>query len=267
MIRKLLHTIVETIEAVPAKSTEPMPFRWIANSTPCFPLSAGSIKILTKPEQFYSLLLQGSQDAKYRITLASLYLGTGELEKKIVDTLINNQSFKNNKLVINILLDYTRGSRCDSNSRTMLLPLLNENDQSCHISLYHTPQLHGLLKKCLLNPWNEVLGLQHMKIYIFDDTLIISGANLSNDYFTNRQDRYFVIEDKNLSNFYDGLVRKIQCFSLKLNKHNQIMLEENWDLLPYKQNTYEYIYKARAIITKYLQEMKEKYPTDPEAGK
>ena len=32
-----------------------------------------------------------------------------------------------------------------------------------------------------------IIGLQHCKIYIFDDSVIISGANLSHDYFTNRQ--------------------------------------------------------------------------------
>ncbi|KAI9577380.1 hypothetical protein GQX74_013623 [Glossina fuscipes] len=46
--------------------------------------------------------------------------------------------------------------------------------------------------------WNELLGLQHMKIYLFDDAVLISGANLSNDYFTNRQDRYILIEGKAL---------------------------------------------------------------------
>ncbi|KAI9576186.1 hypothetical protein GQX74_014246 [Glossina fuscipes] len=50
--------------------------------------------------------------------------------------------------------------------------------------------------------WNELLGLQHMKIYLFDDAILISGAILSNDYFTNRQDRYILIEDKALANFY-----------------------------------------------------------------
>ena len=39
-------------------------------------------------------------------------------------------------------------------------------------------------------PLNETVGLQHMKLYLYDDTVLISGANLSEDYFVNRQDRF-----------------------------------------------------------------------------
>ena len=30
------------------------------------------------------------------------------------------------------------------------------------------------------------VGLQHCKLYVFDNSVLISGANLSQDYFTNR---------------------------------------------------------------------------------
>ena len=35
----------------------------------------------------------------------------------------------------------------------------------------------------------EVVGVNHLKVYLFDENVILSGANLSNTYFTNRQDR------------------------------------------------------------------------------
>lgn len=41
--------------------------------------------------------------------------------------------------------------------------------------LYHTPKLSGLLKSILPERTNEIVGLQHMKLYIFDDTVLISG--------------------------------------------------------------------------------------------
>ena len=41
-------------------------------------------------------------------------------------------------------------------------------------------------RKVLPQRWNEIVGLQHCKVYIFDDSVIISGANLSSDYFTDR---------------------------------------------------------------------------------
>ena len=57
----------------------------------------------------------------------------------------------------------------------------------CQLAFYQTPQLQGWLQYILPSKWNELLGLQHCKVYIFDNSLIISGANLSKDYFTNRQ--------------------------------------------------------------------------------
>ena len=36
------------------------------------------------------------------------------------------------------------------------------------------------------NPLREIFGVHHMKYYIFDNDVIITGANLSEDYFTTR---------------------------------------------------------------------------------
>lgn len=77
---------------------------------------------------------------------------------------------------VNILLDYMRGSRGETNSKDMLLPLIKGKfGDCCHIYLYHTPRLRGLLKLLIPDRFNELIGLQHMKLYIIDDTLIITG--------------------------------------------------------------------------------------------
>ena len=39
----------------------------------------------------------------------------------------------------------------------------------------------------------ETLATQHTKIYLADDQLILSGANLETAYFKNRQDRYIQV--------------------------------------------------------------------------
>ena len=41
---------------------------------------------------------------------------------------------------------------------------------------------------------NELLGVYHIKYYLFDDNVIISGANLADHYFENRRDRYVLIK-------------------------------------------------------------------------
>lgn len=264
MIRRLFSVLEAALpyEQIPYTQSiiknENIPFGWLVTVAPCFPVNGKDITILTEPEEFYNTLLTNCSNAKERITLVSLYLGSGNLEQKLLESIRNNNSYQNKKLSINILLDYTRGSRGKLNSRTMLLPLIQENT-NLKVSLYHTPELRGFLKKIIPDRWNELLGLQHMKIYIFDNTLIISGANLSNDYFTNRQDRYFIIKDKNLTDFYSGLIKEVQDFSLHLDKHDNIGLSKNWDLLPYDSNKKSFVEKAANKIKYFIEDAMDKY--------
>jgi len=53
----------------------------------------------------------------------------------------------------------------------------------------------------------EVSGVHHQKICVFDDQVIIGGANLSKSYFLNRKDRYMKFSNcEDLSSyFYDYL--------------------------------------------------------------
>lgn len=193
-----------------------------------------------------------SLSAKHRIKLASLYLGTGNLEQSLVAAIHDNLK-ENESLTVDILLDFTRGNRGIENSKTKILPLMQQSTK-CALSLYHTPSLRGITKKLTPPPWNELLGLQHMKIYLFDDTVILSGANLSNDYFTNRQDRYIMIEDKNLADFYSKFISKVQEFSLKVDSTGREMLHEKWKLSPYDSDLQEFTKAARASVNNFFNE-------------
>ncbi|KAK4874833.1 hypothetical protein RN001_014193 [Aquatica leii] len=259
MIRRVLNSVLEPIQNFQAErpiypspftAKETLPLNWLSSVAPCFPVHANDVAILSEPHQFYEALVNNCKSAKNRVTLASLYFGNGNLEQKLVKTLLQNENF--NKVKIRILLDYTRGSRYTNNSRVILRPLLKGNDHNCNVSLYHTPVLRGLLKRLTPDRWNELLGLQHMKLYIFDDTLIISGANLSNDYFTNRQDRYFVIKDKSLCDFYDGLVNRVQQFSLQMDKEDNLSLNPQWSQMPYEGKFNNFVNKAGDLIESYL---------------
>lgn len=73
--------------------------------------------------------------------------------------------------------------------------------------MYHTPNLTGIRKAILPKRINEGWGLQHMKLYGVDDEIILSGANLSNDYFTNRQDRYHLFKSKPITEFFERVYR------------------------------------------------------------
>lgn len=68
--------------------------------------------------------------------------------------------------------------------------------------MFHTPNLTGLRKKCIPQRINEGWGLLHMKLYGIDDEVMLSGANLSIDYFTDRQDRYHIFSSKEITDYF-----------------------------------------------------------------
>ncbi|KPI88471.1 phosphatidylglycerophosphate synthase-like protein [Leptomonas seymouri] len=61
----------------------------------------------------------------------------------------------------------------------------------------------------------EALGVQHTKIFVFDERhTFLTGANLSDDYFATRMDRYLIVEDNPLvGRWFDRLVRTLNRIS------------------------------------------------------
>lgn len=218
-------------------------FNFLFECAPCFVVNARNVRIINEPKDFYQAILRHATNAKTRISLASLYLGTGKLESDLLKVIKQNLN-DNKDLRINILLDYTRGTRGKNNSRAMLMPLIQQSE-NCNLSLYHTPNLRGITKRLVPARWNELLGLQHTKIYLFDDTVIISGANLSSDYFGNRQDRYIEVQDQKLADFFSNLIGKVQEFSMKVGKNGDAQLHESWKLLPYESDHQAFAAEAK----------------------
>ncbi|XP_069786107.1 CDP-diacylglycerol--glycerol-3-phosphate 3-phosphatidyltransferase, mitochondrial isoform X2 [Narcine bancroftii] len=201
-------------------------FQWIGELVPSFRISGSQVNVLTSPSEFYDALKEHIKMAKKRIVLASLYLGTGPLEQELVDCIEealrrSQEEAMTPDLRVAVLLDCTRGSRGKKNSRTMLIPLLKKFPKQVRISLYHTPDLRGILKLLVPERFNETIGLQHIKIYLFDHNVIISGANLSDSYFTNRQDRYVLLRDcSEIADFFDELINAVSDISLQLEQND-----------------------------------------------
>lgn len=60
-------------------------------------------------------------------------------------------------------------------------------------------------------------------------------ANLSDNYFTNRQDRYIQFNDcSEMCNFFSGLVKTVSTFSLSLTADNCTKLHPEWEIHPYE---------------------------------
>uniref|UniRef100_A0A3P8W1W4 CDP-diacylglycerol--glycerol-3-phosphate 3-phosphatidyltransferase n=2 Tax=Cynoglossus semilaevis TaxID=244447 RepID=A0A3P8W1W4_CYNSE len=228
-------------------------FQWMAEQVPAFRVPGTHIHILTSPDQFYQAMKARIQTAKRRVVMASLYLGTGQLERELVECIEEalQQSQDHSRspdLKVSILLDYTRGSRGQVNSRTMLLPLLQRFTSQMRVSLYHTPDLRGLLRLLVPQRFNETIGVQHIKVYLFDDSVIISGANLSDSYFTNRQDRYVLLENcREVADFFSELVEAVGDVSLQLKPDDSVTMMEGM-VHPYNGNRQDFSSVARERI-------------------
>ncbi|XP_069606797.1 CDP-diacylglycerol--glycerol-3-phosphate 3-phosphatidyltransferase, mitochondrial isoform X1 [Ranitomeya imitator] len=234
-------------------------FQWVGNLVPEFGISGSSVRILTSPAEFYQVMKSQMKTAKKRITMASLYLGTGVLEQELVDCIEETlHRTDRTDLQVSILLDYTRGSRGKKNSRTMLLPLLRKYPDRVRVSLFHTPNLRGLLRLLAPERFNETIGLQHMKIYLCDDNVILSGANLSDSYFTNRQDRYILLQGcSEMADFFDELVAAVGDVSLQLEPDDTVYVEEGMEH-PYEGDKAKYCEAAKNRVMNVIETARHK---------
>uniref|UniRef100_A0A6J0VBP8 CDP-diacylglycerol--glycerol-3-phosphate 3-phosphatidyltransferase n=1 Tax=Pogona vitticeps TaxID=103695 RepID=A0A6J0VBP8_9SAUR len=236
-------------------------FQWIRNFVPEFGVPSSSVKVISSPTEFYKLLKEQIKMAKERVVLASLYLGTGPLEQELVDciemTLERSlQESELSSLRVSILLDFTRGSRGQKNSRTMLLPLLKRFPEQVRVSLFHTPNLRGLLRLLVPERFNETIGLQHIKVYLFDDNVILSGANLSDSYFTNRQDRYVFLQNSpEIADFFTELVDAVGDVSLQLQQDNTVKMVDGM-VHPYQGDKVAYCEAANRRVMEVINSAK-----------
>ena len=90
-----------------------------------------------------------------------------------------------------MLLDYMRGTRLNrqsESSRTMLQGLRTSAgfDRKVRVGFFHMPDTGMFKGRFSESPIREIFGVHHIKAHVFDDNVLITGANLSEDYFTDR---------------------------------------------------------------------------------
>lgn len=182
---------------------------------PRFDISAGEIDVLNGPKEFYQTLKLKIRNAKTRIYLSTLYIG--KTEHELVST-IHEALSKSPNLKVSILTDALRGTREDPepSCASLLASLVVDFPDQVEIRMYHTPNLTGLRKRLIPKRINEGWGLQHIKLYGVDDEVILSGANLSSDYFTNRQDRYHVFSSKRVTDYFARIHQAVCSISFLL---------------------------------------------------
>jgi CDP-diacylglycerol--glycerol-3-phosphate 3-phosphatidyltransferase len=92
--------------------------------------------------------------------------------------------------------------------------------------LFKSPAIKGWENLVFSGSSREICGVQHMKFYVFDDNCLISGANLSDTYFTNRQDRYVLIKNSELADYLQKLIKSLGKFSYSYGKKSSDVLRE-----------------------------------------
>ena len=186
---------------------------------PMFRASAKSMVRLQSPRQFYSMLRNHIMKAQHRIFISTLYIGKEERELAMD---LAKALARRPQLQLTILMDAMRATRespKSASSASLLSHLASMFPDQVDLRLYATPVLrpNSIASRIIGKRFNEGFGLQHMKVYGFDDDVLITGANLSRDYFTCRMDRYLLIrEHKPLANYLHALILLVSRFSYAL---------------------------------------------------
>lgn len=241
----------------------------LPSSHPFFSLSPSQIEIVKEPHEFYGVLRRSIETAKRRVALSSLYLGVGPLEDQLTADL-TSALLTNSNLNVHLLFDYTRATRVEKvgegtrSCKQSLQPLAALS--RAKVSFFLSPRYSHWFKRYFILPLpkiNEVISLHHMKAFVFDDDVIISGANLSDQYFTNRADRYIIFRNcPTLANYFSDLIETIGSFSLKLKSDGSFHLDSSWKYHPLSsEHTHKFIAEARermiALNTKYNRNLQE----------
>ena len=154
---------------------------------------SSDVVVLSEPESFYSTIREGIRETKRLISLSALYLGTGALEKQILEDL-NDALERERELVVTLVFDYNRAHRHWKEKLPqfhIILPLLQKyGTDRVRVRLYNMPKLYASYYQILPVQLREILGVYHVKFMQFDDTVILTGANLSEEYFVSSRPIY-----------------------------------------------------------------------------
>lgn len=173
----------------------PAHYRYQLEKMPQLAIAADRLRILHSAAEFKQRILQLIATAQRRIYLVALYLQDDEAGREILHALYAAKAARP-ELDIKVFVDFHRAQR----------GLIGKGKQSGNHLLYQAlaaeqpdaVQIYGVPVKR-----REWLGVLHLKGFLFDDTLLYSGASLNNIYLHQqgryRFDRYHELEDAELA--------------------------------------------------------------------
>ncbi|WP_258085970.1 CDP-diacylglycerol--serine O-phosphatidyltransferase [Xenorhabdus bovienii] len=149
---------------------------------PKLPQSVADIKTLYQSKVFRSTLLEHIANAEKYIYIAALYLENDDAGRDIMSALYVAKQ-KRPELDIKILVDWHRAQR----GRIGAEAAATNADWYCSMAESY-PDANISVLGVPVNT-REALGVLHLKGFIFDDTVIYSGASI-NDVYLHRHEKY-----------------------------------------------------------------------------
>lgn len=210
------------------------------------------LMFIQEPQEYLSTLIRMISTSQKRVILSALYLGIDDDEQKLVKAIDDSLSDQSRpELSVKIVLDKGRATRglmalsaegsCiinnddllrQKNSLTILGPLIEKHHPRLQIHLYEMPHtkssiaitnalspLSPIIGKSwekVIELFGEVRGVYHVKFALFDESCILTGANLSAEYFISRQDRYAIVRDENVCNYLQSFYDIVQNHSVQV---------------------------------------------------
>ncbi|MBN6710160.1 CDP-diacylglycerol--serine O-phosphatidyltransferase [Haemophilus haemoglobinophilus] len=178
---------------------------------PCIPLQAEQVEFIYHSSDFKQQIIQLIRQAKSRIYFTALYWQNDEAGQQILDEIYRAKQ-ENPDLDVKILVDWHRAQR---NLLGAEKSATNADWYCDERSKYQLADDPNMFFGVSINT-REVFGVLHIKGFVFDDTVLYSGASINNVYLHQqtkyRYDRYHKIENKMLA---DTLVNFTKTYLLE----------------------------------------------------
>ncbi|MGY0215896.1 CDP-diacylglycerol--serine O-phosphatidyltransferase [Endozoicomonadaceae bacterium StTr2] len=178
----------------------PAYYRERLSSLPQVAVEAGDYSIIKSTSAFRERLLELIQQASHRIYITALYLEADTAGEQVLRALLEAKQARP-ELDIHIFVDFHRAQRGRIGEKAAQTN--RDFYQRICAEYQHPVCIHGVPVKN-----REVFGVLHLKGFVFDDTVLYSGASINDVYLHQaeryRYDRYHEICSQSLS---DSFVR------------------------------------------------------------
>lgn len=180
--------------------------RALYGRAPAFPVSAGCAKVLYGPLELHEALTELARGAKERLVMATLYTaGSGKKEQDFLSA-IREATERNPAMEARAIVDARRAARGKGEG---VQALRKSGMQVTGFS----PE-SGWMTKALPQAWREgIAGVMHGKCLVADDTVLVTGANFAEKYFTERIDRSMLIHCRALADWFHSFVACVSSSS------------------------------------------------------